>query len=371
MATAQIDRACGVLLGAACGDALGAGYEFGVATPGPEGPRMIGGGLGDFAPGEWTDDTSMLFPIAEVAATKADLRTTDALDAIARRFREWYDGGPADVGIQTSSVLDRAGTKPTAETMTRVAAELHQRTGKSGGNGSLMRTAPVALAHLGDPAGLVDAAMKVSALTHYDPRAGEACALWCLGIRHAVVTGELPDLRELIGRLADDAQEFWTDRIDEAEQRDPATFTPNGYVVTALQAAWAVVKTVADVEVCELDNHPVVAGLNAAIAIGNDTDTVAAIAGAMLGARWGASAIPAEWRRVVHGWPGKRAEDLVHLAHLAATKGPGIYGWPSQSGSTTPSGTLAPWSSRTHTTRRSSSRTPPRSARSKTLASPR
>ena len=64
----QLDRACGALLASAVGDALGAGYEFGSAPLGPDGPQMIGGGLGNFAPGEWTDDTSMTWAIAEVAA---------------------------------------------------------------------------------------------------------------------------------------------------------------------------------------------------------------------------------------------------------------------------------------------------------------
>lgn len=51
LTTAQTDRACGVILGSAVGDALGAGYEFGCAAVGPDGPAMIGGGLGNFAPG--------------------------------------------------------------------------------------------------------------------------------------------------------------------------------------------------------------------------------------------------------------------------------------------------------------------------------
>jgi ADP-ribosylglycohydrolase len=54
--------------------------------------------------------------------------------------------------------------------------------------------------------------------------------------------------------------------------------------------------------------------LRAAVRAGNDTDTVAAIAGALLGARWGASAIPAEYLEAVHGWPGYRAGDLAELA---------------------------------------------------------
>lgn len=56
----------------------------------------------------------------------------------------------------------------------------------------------------------------------------------------------------------------------------------------------------------------------AAVRAGNDTDTVAAIAGALLGARYGASAVPAGWRAQVHGWPGLRADDLVDLARRAA-----------------------------------------------------
>ncbi len=54
-----------------------------------------------------------------------------------------------------------------------------------------MRTAPVALAYLDDEAALVEAARAVSELTHYDPEAGDACVLWCLAIRHAVLTGVL------------------------------------------------------------------------------------------------------------------------------------------------------------------------------------
>ena len=54
--------------------------------------------------------------------------------------------------------------------------------------------------------------------------------------------------------------------------------------------------------------------LDAAVRGGNDTDTVAAIAGGLLGAAYGASAVPADWRRVLHGWPGLVTRDLVALA---------------------------------------------------------
>jgi hypothetical protein len=74
--------------------------------------------------------------------------------------------------------------------------------------------------------------------------------------------------------------------------------------------------------------------LESAVRGGGDTDTVAAIAGGMLGARWGVTAIPSEWRRRVFGWPGYRPRDLVELAVCAArlsTGQPAVTsnGWPS------------------------------------------
>src|SRR5271165_5984031 len=107
LTSAQLDRDIGVLLGTAAGDALGAAYEFGP----PRGPElevaMVGGGSFGWEPGEWTDDTSMAIAIAEVAATGADLREEQAVDAVVRRWQEWMQEAK-DVGIQTSSVLRAA-----------------------------------------------------------------------------------------------------------------------------------------------------------------------------------------------------------------------------------------------------------------------
>ena len=141
------DRVEGVLLGAAAGDALGAPYEFGPAR-GPElEVAMVGGGV--WEPGEWTDDTAMAIAIAEVAATGVDPREASAQDAIVTRWYEWSLGAK-DVGHQTGAVL-RAASRGGAITAARAraeAAKLHGQTGRTAGNGSLMRTAPVALAYL-------------------------------------------------------------------------------------------------------------------------------------------------------------------------------------------------------------------------------
>ncbi|MDT9593693.1 ADP-ribosylglycohydrolase family protein [Nocardioides zeae] len=340
LTTAQTDRAVGVLLASAAGDALGAGYEFGSATPPVDGsPQMIGGGLGGFAPGEWTDDTAQAFAIAEVAATGADLRSPAALDAIAQRFADWFAEGPADVGIQTAQVLGAAGAVTTAARMRAAADAVHERSGRSAGNGSLMRTAPVALAHLDDPAALVEAAVAVSALTHHDPLAGEAAALWCLLVRHAVLTGTFVGARGELRHLPPVAAERWSAWLDEAEREQPGTFTTNGWAVGALQAAWSAIHHTPvpahAPERLELPCLHLQHALETAVRIGHDTDTVAAIAGALLGARWGASAVPWRWRRLLHGWPGPTtagpsdARRLVELATLTVRRGVAdATGWP-------------------------------------------
>ncbi len=194
LTTAQLDRAVGVLLGTAAGDALGAAYEFGPQR-GPElEVAMVGGGSFGWEPGEWTDDTSMAIAIAEVAATGADLHDEKALDAIVNRWHEWMKTAK-DIGIQTSSVLRAAGWLGlSAETAREASAALHERSGRTAGNGSLMRTAPLALAYLDDEAALMEAARAVSELTHWDPEAGDACVLWCAAIRHAILT-RLLDVR--------------------------------------------------------------------------------------------------------------------------------------------------------------------------------
>ena len=92
LTTAQLDRAAGVLLGMACGDALGAPFEFGPPL-GPDVPvAMTGGGAFGWEPGEWTDDTSMAIAIAEVTISGADLRASWARDQIAARWAGWGAG---------------------------------------------------------------------------------------------------------------------------------------------------------------------------------------------------------------------------------------------------------------------------------------
>ncbi|MEU6551668.1 ADP-ribosylglycohydrolase family protein [Streptomyces sp. NPDC046915] len=330
------DRAAGVLLGAAVGDALGVPYEFQATLRNDQQPQMIGGGLGPYEPGEYSDDTQMQVCIAEVAATGADLRSAQALDGVAGNFQHWLSEGASDVGSQTDAVLNTAARAPGApgEALLETARGFTAENDRSAGNGSLMRTGIVALAHLGDAAVMAEAAVAVSALTHPDPDCADACVLWCSGIRTAVLHGTFDGVRAGLDLLPAERRGLWARRLDEAEAHPPHHFSRNGWVVHALQAAWSAISRIPVPESNPAEGvfpaQHLRLALEAAVRAGTDTDTVAAIAGALLGARWGCSGIPLEWQRAVHGWPGLTAPDLVRLAVLTAQGGHDDGdGWPS------------------------------------------
>jgi ADP-ribosylglycohydrolase len=266
----------------------------------------------------------MAIAIAEVAAYGVDLCEERALDDVVHRWHDWT-GDAKDIGVQTGSVLRASGRHGiSAQTVRAASKALHEHTGRTAGNGSLMRTAPVALAYLDDELALVEAARAVSELTHYDPEAGDACVLCCCAIRHAILTGEL-DARVGLQHIDADRRNLWAKRLDVAEASQPSDFKNNGWVVEALQGAWSAIATTPISQddpakgVFRADQLRL--ALDAAVRGGGGTDTVAASAGGLLGAVYGASAVPAEWRRVLHGWPGLRTRDLVDLPSAITRKG--------------------------------------------------
>lgn len=142
----QLDRAVGAVLASAAGDALGSQYEFGPALPDSVTPEF---GVGCFGhdSGEWTDDTSMAMPILRQLAEGRALEDADAIRQIVTDWKRWARTAK-DVGTQTRAVLGLLGDD-TGENAARSASEAaHRRTGRSAGNGSLMRTGPVALGYL-------------------------------------------------------------------------------------------------------------------------------------------------------------------------------------------------------------------------------
>jgi ADP-ribosylglycohydrolase len=305
-----LDRAAGAVIGGAVGDALGAGYEFGSMVE-PEDVEMLVGRLTGEPAGYWTDDTAMAIAILESSATLGTLITTEASGSVGNRFIEWYRTDPRDVGNQIRAVLEDASS---GSDLVVAAAVVQEMDPSRAGNGSLMRTGPVALAHLGNDDELVKAAKMMSALTHPNPYALDACALWTIAIDRAIRTGELAGPRAGLHLIDEARRAEWEGWITDAETRSPREFNPNGYVVNALQAAWSAIYTTRFI------SEHYVAAVREAVAIGNDTDTVAAIAGSLVGATYGLRSIPVEWQNGLRGWPrGYQSIDLIRLAERTVT----------------------------------------------------
>jgi ADP-ribosylglycohydrolase len=282
-------------------------------------------GQGAFEPGEWTDDSAQMVALAMATAECLDLRTEEGQEQVAANLLDWYYS-PArlkDIGIHTAAVMRQVATVTgpgLAQRFREIAAAKEANAPRSsGGNGALMRTAPVALAYLDDPAGLVQAAKAIALLTHADDASAGACAVWCLAIREALIIERIESLDDFaacvdvaVATHMPDEAATWTHILADAYGRDPRDFTAgNGYSVTTLKAAWAAVTST------PIPSSPArhfTFALQEAVRGGGDADTVACVAGALLGAMWGLSAIPTDWRRRIFGWPAMTDRDLVRLA---------------------------------------------------------
>ncbi|WP_051209399.1 ADP-ribosylglycohydrolase family protein [Propionicicella superfundia] len=309
----ELDRAVGAVVASAAGDALGSAYEFGDGLADDQAPEFGRGVFGHDA-GEWTDDTSMAVPILEALARGESLGEPGVLAGIVARWSEWSVTAK-DVGVQTRAVLGHLRGEISEAAARTAARAVHERAGHSAGNGSLMRTGPVALGYLAEGAEsrLADAAGRIARLTHDEQDNVDAVVLWSLAIRHAVRTGEL-DVQAGLSRVDADRRDRWAALIDEAVAPGihPRHFRAgNGWVVRAFQGALAAIVGAAGVQ----------EALSRAVRGGGDTDTVAAIAGSLAGAVWGATQVPPDWQRRLHGWPGLGADDLTRLAVLAARGG--------------------------------------------------
>lgn len=311
LTVAQLDRAVGAMVGMAVGNALGAGYAFGPPTD-AEAVQMRSGGLGSYGAGEWGDDTAMAIPLLEVLREGMPLGDQAAQDRVVARWAGWAQQ-TADVAPAVAEVFAAYVPEVGARSLRDAAVRRHARNPQAG-NASLMRTTPIALGFLDDQPRLVQAARDYSDLTHADPVAGDACVLWNLAQRHAIIHGEY-DLASGLTHLPEERQHYWEEMITQADVGAPEDFAlRNGWVAHTLQTAWSAIAHGTGTGPQEFE-----AAVRRAVAAGGDTPTTAAVTGGLAGARWGVSAIPLQWRRQLGGWPGYRDRDLVWATREAVT----------------------------------------------------
>ncbi|MBR6592228.1 MAG: ADP-ribosylglycohydrolase family protein [Prevotella sp.] len=281
------NKVLGCLFGQAAGDALGMGAEFldkkGVAAKFPNGLRHYDdikyNIVRKFHPGDYTDDTEMMECILWSLNKEGHY---DLMD-IAQFFRRWLEYGPADVGLQTASVLRNPlyRTDPLG-----VSKSVWEESGRTlAGNGGVMRTSVMGVLK----GNVEEMAADVCRLTHYDPRCVGSSVIVSMVIHQLIYYGHTMTPEEVIqlGSKYDGSIEYYVQRatdpdiaslmLGEKEKR--------GYTLKAMGAAlWALW-------------HPAdfTEGLVTVVNEGGDADTNGAPAGAVLGARFGYDAIPAEY----------------------------------------------------------------------------
>lgn len=282
------DRARGVLLGLACGDALGRPVEFKsaeqIAAMHGTVTEMLENGSHRQPAGTITDDTEMALCIARSLTERGGFVPEDVAD----RFVEWYQSGPFDIGMMTADAIRQLNTGSTWDEAGRIVWK-HRSEGQNAGNGSVMRCCPYALAYHEDPDRLVAVSRDSSAITHYDPRCRYGCAILNLTLANLLSDRDEP-LQSALDRVASDApDELMTALTGLPDRVSEADLQTNGYVVTTLQTTLYHGLTAKSTREAIID----------AVNLGGDADTIGAITGAVAGARHGPESLPTEWLETI------------------------------------------------------------------------
>jgi ADP-ribosyl-[dinitrogen reductase] hydrolase len=298
------DRVVGSCLGLALGDALGAPFEFMRAHQIPDPLPAFELDWAGGPAGSSTDDTSMARNLMRSLAERGEFDPAD----LVRRHVEWFGSASPDVSTLTRLVLRRVALGENASTAAR---EIWERRGPevSAGNGSVMYCAPLGLAYANRPDALFELAPALSALTHFDGRCKTAVLAVTLCVA-ALVRGEDSGVAaaSALSGVADlEGSEELEHLVDAVGASRPIDGPDQSFCLFTAGVAFQSLLRDGDVET----------ELGRVVSLGGDTDTNAAVAGALLGGRGGDAGLPSLWldRLVDRNQIKREAEALVELAN--------------------------------------------------------
>jgi ADP-ribosyl-[dinitrogen reductase] hydrolase len=298
-----VSRARGALLGLVAGNQLGVPTEHLGTADAIRGAFPTG--VRDLAPppknSPYDDDAAMTLLLGEsLLASKG----FDAADA-ARRWVKWMKVDGRGIGITTKRALTLIDRGKEPFEAGRLVYQENPR--RSAGNGSVMRCLPVALRFHDDVDRLIRASTQQAAITHADERCTWGAAAVNLAARE-LLHGNIYFVDEVLHRIGDRAPRALRDAIHRVpREQEPdlpiAVAGEAGYVVHCIEIAFWFATHDRSLE----------EALIYLAQAGGDTDTNAAVAGALLGARYGETALPPRWIDQLVGAQGigKLAEQLV------------------------------------------------------------
>ena len=293
------------IMGVVVGDALGCPVQFRLREEVKKSPLtgMRGYGTFNLPPGSWTDDSSLTLALLTSIRECGEIDLHD----IMHRFEAWLNKGEYtpfgesfDIGLGTMDAINRYTREHDVKSCGGSAAS-------NNGNGSLMRIMPACLyayeERLSDEEA-IRMIHEVSGLTHNHLRSMIACGLYYFCV--CAVLDEEGDLAERLKSGLDKGFKFYSEdianrvqlayysRLRDIQRLPEDEIKSSGYVVDSLEAAiWSLTTTGSFAECC----------LKAAN-LGEDTDTISAIAGGLAGLYYGYDGIPEEWLSVIQrrGW---------------------------------------------------------------------
>lgn len=286
-----------VMIGHAVGDALGVPVEFCSREELDESPvtDMTGFGSYPVPAGAWSDDTSMT-----LAALDSLSKGAVDYDDIMENFVRWCS---EDAYTPTGEMFDIGRTCLTAirhylATDGKPALECGLSDEHSNGNGSLMRIHPFVLYAYAKNLPFVEWLELIkngSSITHSHDRSKLGCLIYAFVLYHLLADQSRGAIENALARaechLRDCAEFSYYHRIFSSNfanlTREEIKST--GYVVDTLEAALWCLLTTKDYKSCVLK----------AVNLGDDTDTVAAVAGGLAGILYGYDSIPLEWRNTL------------------------------------------------------------------------
>ena len=282
-----IDRFKGCLYGQAIGDALGLGTECmtdeDISWKYPNGLQHYNQIYQDrhrkrWEIGDWTDDTDMMLCIADAVNEDKGVNFLN----IARHFKTWAEGMPMGIGSHTYKVLTIGDYAEKPFEVSYMAWKMSRY--QSAANGGLMRTSVVGLF----PKEVRTCAENICKLTHYDPRCIGSCVI-VSELIHALVYGMESQTRsEMLDTVIQydaDICEYIDNAWLETDVKKLVYYDNCGYTLVTLSVAlWSYWHASSFEE-----------GLLAIVNAGGDADTNAAVACAILGAKYGYSSIPTEY----------------------------------------------------------------------------
>lgn len=275
------DRALGALVGLAVGDAIGTTVEFKQRGSFDPVTDMVGGGPFNLKPGEWTDDTSMALCLADSLIAFDGLDERDLLE----RFCRWWLYGENSV---TGHCFDIGNATAASLRAFQETGDIHSASAdaRNGGNGSIMRLAPVACRYWNNPDKLRDAARRQSGTTHPAAEPVDASEALAMILGNAIRGMPLTDLLSASCGPYTPKVQAVVDGSWRGKHRD--AIRSSGYVIDTLEAAiWA----------CAASSGSFEQTVLRAVNLGDDADSVGAVAGQIAGAFYGLSGIAELWRK--------------------------------------------------------------------------